>query len=858
LQTLAGGLDSPHALEDSFMSQPGILSRSLTTFALLLALAPAAQAEPTRVAWSEAQGTGIEDLSASDDGRWIAFTESGSSEVRFLDVYSWEVVDATAPCGSDSLGGVAITGSDGDYQAFAGCSDGSLVRITLDGWGVLEVGSGGSSGSDSGDTGGGDTSGGWDSAVSLSGASAVIAVETDGTSVYAIAEYDDGNDRVHQVAIDSATESSSGYPSAFGQTGFADSWLGATYMFVSHGNQKVSKVQLSTGSVSVSSENISYDMGDMDAINDNAAFLASDEGAVLKFLPNGGSNNFEITLDQYSSDLVSVESLVLGESGGFLAAYDSGADGGGEVVVYEFEATNQTVGNVELQRFSASAIAEMVIIDGYVVAGGGDGGLQVLTDRPWVEIESVDPSSAISGQEVSVSFSADMDGSWELYLASNDGDSELLNSGDCDAGESTTATFTVGDGFEEGDNALFVLVSADGAAGRDRGIVTVDNPPSKVELNSDGVTFGDSQITVAFEGIDDADLDAYVIYVTITEFDPDDWPETILGGPAFDGDDSVDGGLPIIVSGATAGEDVSRTISPLTNEVTYYVAVRAVDAGSQESAMSNVVSVTPQPTIGAAELAGETGGYCGTRSAWGLAALGLASLLALGRRREASAALVLLLLLASPRAMAAVTEDEHPRANANVELRYGPLFPSSTAVTSVYGSSGHGVLWLEGGVAITRFFELDVGAGFYQELSTKVAINDITYHSGEHTMLTAWPFTGALTGRLDIRHEQLIVPTARVGLDYWLWRENWYVNPDVGGDSELSGGEWGWHYGFGLNLLLDRFDPQRASWLATSSGIDDTYLVVDWRTTTLGAFGTGDGVSLLDGAMITVGLKLDM
>ena len=842
------------------MRQPGILTRSLSTVALLLALAPAARAEPTRVAWSEAQGGGIEDLAVSDDGRWVAFLESSSNEVRFLDPYSWEVVGDAAACGSDSVGGVAITGTDGDYQAFVGCSDGSLVRITLNGWGVVDVGSGGSSGSDSGDTGGGgDTSDGWDSAVSLSGAGAVYAVETDGENVYAVAEYESGNDRVHMVSVDSGSESTgSTYPGSFGQSGFADSWLGTSYLFISHGNQKVSKVQLSTGSVSVSSENISYDMGDLDAINDNAAFLASPEGGVLKYLPNGGSNSFEISLDQYNSELVSVESIVIGESEGFLAAYDAGASGGGEVVVYDFETTNQTVGNIELQRFSAGAISEMVALEGYVVAGGSDGGLQVLTDRPWVDIEGIDPGSAISGQEVAVSFTADMSGTWDLYLASTDGDSVLLNSGDCTQGETATATFTVGGDFEEGDNALFVVVTSGGLSGHDRTSVNVDNPPSKVELSSDDVGFGDSQVTVAFEGIADADLDAYVIYVTVTEFDSDDWPEGTMGGPAFDGTDNIDGGLPLVVSNAIPGEDVSRTISPLTNEVTYYVAVRAVDAGGQESAMSKVVSVTPQPTIGAAELAGETGGYCGTRSAWGLAALGFASLLALGRRRGASAALVLLLLAASPRAMAATSEDEHPRANGNVELRYGPFFPSSTAVTSVYGASGHGVLWLEGGISVTRFFELDIGAGFYQELSTKVAINDITYHSGEHTMLTAWPFTGALTARLDILHEQLLVPTARIGADYWLWRENWYVNPDVGGDSELSGGEWGWHYGFGLNLLLDRFDPQRASWLATSTSIDDTYLVVDWRTTTLGAFGTGDGVSLLDGSMISIGLKLDM
>jgi hypothetical protein len=839
------------------MPSPRPITRSLFAWALTAGLCASALAgEPDRVAWSSAEGTAIEDLSASDDGRWVAFTETGSDEVRFLDAHSWEVVGATAPCGGGSLGGVALAGSEGSYEAFAGCSDGSLVRITLDDWGVVEVGSGGGAGNGSGDTGDGGGGGdGWDSAVSLDGAGAVLAVETDGTTVYAVADQADGNPRAHKVDIASASETSNdSWPSLFGQSGCSDTWLGASYLFLSHGSQKVSKLQLSTGSISISNENISADMTDMDAVDDNAAFLANTEGGVIKYLPNGGTDTFQIMLDQYNSDLVSAQAVGIDGDEGYIAVYD---DSPGEVAVFAF--TNNAVGTTELERFEAASITELVSLGGYLVGGGTSGELQVITDRPWVEIATVDPSSGvISGQEVGVSFTSDSDGSYQLYYSPSDGGSaELLDEGDCSAGEETTARFTVGSGFEEGDNVLFVMVTARGVTGFDRTSMNVDNPPSAVSLSSDsetGVGFGDSQITVRFEGIDDEDLASYAIYVTVSEFDADDWPEGSFGGPAFDGEDDLS--FPVEVSGASPGQDITKTISPVTNEVTYYVAVRAVDAGGQESAMSNVVSVTPQPTIGAAELAGETGGYCGTRSAWGFAALSLAGLLALGRRRGVGVA-ALLLALAVPQAQAGVDEDEHPRANGDVELRYGPYFPSVESVTDVYGDSGHGVLWLEGGVKITRFAELDVGMGFYQELATKVSVADTDYHSSEHTMITAWPFTAALTGRLDIFHEQLLVPTARIGMDYWLWKENWYVNPDVGGDSSIAGGELGWHWGVGGNLLLDRFDPRRASWLATSMGIDDTYLVVDWRTQTLGQWGE-DGTSLFDGSMITVGLKLDM
>jgi hypothetical protein len=166
------------------------------------------------------------------------------------------------------------------------------------------------------------------------------------------------------------------------------------------------------------------------------------------------------------------------------------------------------------------------------------------------------------------------------------------------------------------------------------------------------------------------------------------------------------------------------------------------------------------------------------------------------------------------------------------------------------------MIQIEGGAKITRFFEIDLGAGFYQDLGTLVSVDDQA-HSAEHTMITAWPLTAGLTARLDFVNDQFLVPTADIGFDYWLWRENWYVNDTAGGDSSLSGGELGWHWGAGVNLLLDNLDKRHAAALEAHTGIDDTYLVIAWRTHTFGAWG-GDGVSLFDGDMVTFGIKCDM
>lgn len=802
------------------MRTPAALTCALTVS--LLCAAPA-QAEPTRVAWSTVEDTSISDLAVTEDGRFVAFVADGSGNIRFLDTAAWEIVGDTAVCSSATVGGVAVAGTDGDYKVFAGCSDGTVVGLSMDARGQ--------------------TADMWEEPVALAEAGAVLAVETDGDSVYAIAEQEGGSDRVHLVDVQSAAEQTSGYPSTFGQSGFADSWLGASYLFVSHGGQKVSKVDLASGSISTSTENLGgREMGDLYAINDSAAFVADSSGGLLRYNPGG--NDFDILLDD-DDGLVSVQAVAIDDAEGWLALYDSGP---GEVVLYEF--SGLACGDEEQARFTADDLTELVVGDGYTIGGGGNGALQVLTDRPWVEAGMVSPSQAIGGDTVTLPFTVDEDADWSLYLGGEGTTAgTLLDSGTATADVEAQASFVVGGEFEEGDNELWLLAGSASRQGHDRASISVDNPPSAVTLDAQGVGFGNQQLTVTFDGIADEDLDHYVVFCTVTEFSAEDWA---TGGPEFDGVDEVSEELPRTVS-AAAGEAVTVTIQPLTNDVTYYVAVRAYDKGGKESEMSNVVSAIPRATVGAAGLAGEQGGYCGTDLPWGLGALALGGLLALRRRRLPVVAL--LALVGVPSAWAGDGE-KHPRRHADVEVRFGPYFPSSEAMQTVYGDGGRGLLQLEGGAKLTRFFELDLGAGFYQDLGTLVSVDDQA-HSAEHAMITAWPFNASLGARLDFVDDQFLVPTAGIGLDYWLWRENWYVNDTVGGNSSVAGGELGWHWGVGVNLLLDNLDKRHASALQTSTGIDDTWLVIEWRTQRFGEW-TGDGVSLFDGDMVTIGVKVDM
>ena len=67
------------------------------------------------------------------------------------------------------------------------------------------------------------------------------------------------------------------------------------------------------------------------------------------------------------------------------------------------------------------------------------------------------------------------------------------------------------------------------------------------------------------------------------------------------------------------------------------------------------------------------------------------------------------------------------------------------------------------------------------------------------------------------------------------------------------GGMAGWHYGAGLNILLDVFSKERAGTMLARWGVHDSYLVVDWRTQEM----LGENPLGFGGTLLSVGLKLD-
>jgi hypothetical protein len=475
----------------------------------------------------------------------------------------------------------------------------------------------------------------------------------------------------------------------------------------------------------------------------------------------------------------------------------------------------------------------------------------VLTDHPWVTVDSVSPASVTDGDEVTLTFSTDTAGYYEIRRGGTAvADGTVLDDGDVAADTPTSVSFTVSSagGYEEGANTLWVfLKDASGLVGRAAGSILVDNPPGKVGFDESGVGLGNESFSVAFTALEAEDIGDYTIYVDVEPFTAADYP---TGGPDFSGTDDIT--APLSFS-AEPGSSVSRTFFPVTNGTTYYVAVRATDEGGLEGPMSDIQSITPEETFPVTKLAGEEGGYfpplCGTGSGAGAMVVALAAALATRRRRiVGGAALLALGFVVTP--AHAGDKDEGPRT-MNVQLRYGPITLVDPYVQDVFGGNANEILWFEYGYA-SRFVDANLGVGFYQELGWLQTASGSA--SDEHDMLTMVPLALSVTGRLDLFEEQPIVPFGRIGLDYWMWKENWYVpDPDTMDDMQ-DGGKYGWHFGGGLMFLLDAVDRRAASRLEAVSGINDTFLVAEYRNTLLVH---GEDQLNLSSSEVSFGLKFD-
>ena len=432
-------------------------------------------------------------------------------------------------------------------------------------------------------------------------------------------------------------------------------------------------VELTLDDESYAVDTIASGEADLADVTGNDPFYAlSSDGAVFRFV---------------AGDVVMEGLAGLNEGDALCLLDDDGSPvlgvlGGGLLTYLDVDSGDE-IDNVAVIATANDAAAST---DGYVVISDpGADLMQVITDNPWVRIETFSPDPADTEADVIMSVTSDVDGDLSLLLGGDiDGSgSDLAPDVTALVAEETVDITFSGSALADGDNLVFLFVDDGNSSGRNAALITAETTTEGevVAPSAFAASAGNGLVSLSWYEVEDDGftVDYYLIYFSNEDFEPLD------GDPGFcsEEDEELCSGIieyVVDASGAsdgtrsdedtqddddddTTGDDDSAdddddtadddtgdddtttfdgtysvTIDPLTNGTTYYFAVAAVTTEAEIGAFTEVVSATPQVTGGAAWLAGDTGGYgcggCSTTggSKRGMALLGLLGLVALVRR----------------------------------------------------------------------------------------------------------------------------------------------------------------------------------------------------------------------------------
>lgn len=771
----------------------------------------------------------VDGLAASADGVIIAGVAGNQAvilETEGWSAFSWSTcsVASVAPGPKQSDG----------WRTYVGCTDGTVRAILWDGEDFSV-----------------DTD--WNETVEAS--ATVEALWAYNNVLYALTS--DSDLQLHRVSIDTQqVDGTTGFPSQAPTTGFKDAALTSTgVLVVQHAAKQASYWTSIAGSTPAPDTYAFPNRGidDLTVGSDGVwALERGSESAWIGQWQNGSP--FTARLTGVSDARAILRSPTSSES--WLGVF--GGSGQATSTIYTVGTDISEYFTFDLTDTAVDAVADPN--GDYAYVGTTDGDIRVITANPWVTV-SLSASEALAGDVVTVTFTVDEDAEasvdWTLMLGGDrDGGGEELDRGTAVAGQPVTLDVTVDSSWTEGTNWIYVLADEGAESGHGRVGLLVDNPPEAPVLASTALGVGNEALNLTIPAPSDADIASYEVYVMTTPFDGSAFSQ---GGPVFDGSDSIVNPITVTANGTSS---TTVKLSPLTNGTTYYVAVRAIDDGGAESALSNTISASPVPTSSAADAAGETGGCekeftCATgvgRSAGFLALLPLAWA-TLRRRRTAPVAGAVLLAAAAPGAARAeentgVFGPDTTPAWANFEARYGMVTLSDPNLTDAFGANDNNMLRIELGAQVYRYLEFDIGVGFLQEIDFKRTATGAK--SDERQMITWVPLSASATARAHFFDEQPLVPYAKIGLDLVPW--DIQTDNTTGGKDKLHGTKWGWHWGVGGNLLLDWIAPKRASQLEATTGINDTYFTVDYRVQRVGAGAQGFDFSASE---VTFGLKVD-
>lgn len=473
--------------------------------------------------------------------------------------------------------------------------------------------------------------------------------------------------------------------------------------------------------------------------------------------------------------------------------------------------------------------------DGYIYTANGDASISVLTDNPWVTIGSVSSQTITeSSPSFTLTFQSDEAGNYVVKVNSDpsaaDG-TELISSttlASADTDE-TTSSIDINNFdrsvFSEGNNKITVFVTnGTSLTGRDSVYIDVDRPPEPITINS--LNFGNKKAYVTFTQSEDNDIDFYTIYA---EPASDQSNPNCPGSLTFASSDTITAN---IEPSTCTSSDCEATISGLTNDVSYCIAITATDESAQSSTISTFGSaITPEATVGPAEFLGETGG-CQLNSAsrhdsakieFFILILFLSPLLLWRCRKKQHFTLLFFLsvFLSSSSLQAKEINSEH----FTLETKVGFWIPTRSEVKNFFDPCCNPIGEVEFGYIYKNKFNVILGTGFTYLSGNAIGITN-AQPSGDKFNLMLFPVRLDFAFRFDFLPDQLLVPFLRAGIDSVIFRES-------SDNGTIMGNKFGIHGSAGVALLLDKLGETSSDY---EDMINDVYLTFEGRYAHINSF----------------------
>jgi hypothetical protein len=218
----------------------------------------------------------------------------------------------------------------------------------------------------------------------------------------------------------------------------------------------------------------------------------------------------------------------------------------------------------------------------------------------------------------------------------------------------------------------------------------------------------------------------------------------------------------------------------------------------------------------------------------------------------------------------------HSPQHFAAELRLSPFTPAidsdpalngATPYQDVFGSSPHLLLGFEFDwqvLRIPRFGSIGPGlAAGYTHMSANAqfaSAHNGSTTSGEQTSLSIYPFDVMAVLRADVLWREAripLVPYAKVGIGYALWRASNTLGTSQYQGISGEGHSVGTHLALGLGLNLNPFDPYAAQNFDDAMGVNGTYLFAEWTREDLTGLGQQQPALRVGGTSWTFGLAFE-